>query len=59
MFGLRGILFVVLIEIHKYRCSIIPDGFGYCFRIVGFHLSYVFIAFRHQRTTIDVFCGIV
>ena len=43
MFGLRGILFVMLIEIHKYRCSILPDCFCYCFRIVGFHVCYVVI----------------
>ena len=36
IFGLRGMLFVMLIEIHKYRRSILPDGFDVCFRIVGF-----------------------
>ena len=54
MFGLRGILFVMSIEIHKYRRSILPDGFGFCFRIVGLHFGYVFIVFRYQRTTVDV-----
>ena len=58
MFCLRGILFVMLIEIHKSRCSIIPDGLCYCFRIVGFCVCSVFIVL-HQRTTVDACCGIV
>ena len=59
MFGIRGISFVMLSEIHKYRCSIVPDGFGLCFRIVGFHVGCVFIAVRDQRTTVDVVCGML
>ena len=59
MFGLRGILFVMLIEIHNIVVRFFQMVSVFVFVLLVLDFGYVFIAFRHQCTTVGVFCGIV